>query len=82
MELPSIPDILARIEAFCRRHDMAESRFGREAVNNPALVSSLRGDDPNPTIKTLERVAQFMAEKDAEADQDGGLEGDVERDAA
>jgi hypothetical protein len=71
MDVPTLPDILSRIEAFCERHDMAESRFGREAVNNPALVGSLRGGG-NPTLETLQRIADFIAARDAEREASEG----------
>jgi hypothetical protein len=71
MDIPTIPDILARIEGFCERHAMTESRFGRDALNNPALVSGLRAGG-NPTLQTLERIAAFIEARDAEADHSPG----------
>ena len=69
MDVPTHDQLIERIEAFCRRHDMAESRFGREAVNNPAFVSGLRRDPPvSPTLETLNRVKAFMADTDATAE--------------
>lgn len=37
--------ILAEIEAFIERHGMAESTFGREALNDWSLISKLRGEN-------------------------------------
>jgi hypothetical protein len=57
MDIPNHAELLARIEAFCLRHDMAETRFGREAVSNPNFISGLRRDPPvSPTLKTLNEV--------------------------
>lgn len=68
MDIPTHSDLLSRIELFCRRHEMAESRFGREAVNNPAFVSSLRRDPPvSPTLDTLNKLRDYMSRKDEEA---------------
>lgn len=68
MEIPSHADLLERIEAFRARHgDMAETRFGRDALNNPAFVSWLRKGG-SPSLKTLQALAEFMAFKDAELD--------------
>jgi hypothetical protein len=68
MDIPNHAELLDRIETFCRRHDMAETRFGREAVSNPNFITGLRRDPPvSPTLKTLTEVQDFMARTDAEA---------------
>ncbi len=51
--------LLSRITAFIERWQMAESRFGRLAVNDGNLVASLR-NGRSPTVRTLERVEAFM----------------------
>lgn len=63
MHIPSQVELIAKIEGFCRCHDMAESRFGREAVNNPAFISGLR-DGKSPTLETLNKLSAFMTETD------------------
>ena len=72
MDVPSHDELITRIEAFCERHGIGESRFGREALNNPAFVSGLRDPRRSPTLDTLNKVASFMLERDAEqlADRD------------
>jgi hypothetical protein len=52
--------LLASIAEFCRRKSMAESTFGRLAVNDGKFVSRLR-DGARITPETLERVTAFMA---------------------
>jgi hypothetical protein len=67
MDIPTPEEFLAKVEDFCRRHDMAETRFGRDAINNPNFIAGLRRDPPvSPTLETLNRIAEFMAGKDAE----------------
>lgn len=52
--------LLDRIADFCRQTGMAESTFGRRAVNDGKFVSRLRdGARINP--ETLDRVGAFMA---------------------
>ncbi len=52
--------LLDRIADFCRQIGMAESTFGRRAVNDGKFVSRLRdGARINP--ETLDRVSAFMA---------------------
>lgn len=51
--------VLRTIEQFLRRHDMAPTRFGREAVRDPRLVFDLRnGREPSERMKR--RVEHFM----------------------
>src|SRR5436309_13302614 len=52
--------ILAQISEFCRQADMAESTFGRRAVNDGKLVARLR-EQKRITIDTLERIEAFIA---------------------
>jgi hypothetical protein len=54
------PGLLDSIAAFCRDKAMAESTFGRRAVNDGKFVSRLR-DGARITPETLERVSSFMA---------------------
>jgi len=66
MDIPNHAELLTLIETFCLRHDMAETRFGRDAVSNPNFIRGLR-DGVSPTLDTLTKVGDFMAEKDAAA---------------
>jgi hypothetical protein len=51
--------LLGSIADFCRRTGMAESTFGRRAVNDGKFVSRLR-DGARVTPETLNRVNQFI----------------------
>ena len=78
MQIPTKDQLLASIEAFRRRHgDMAPTRFGREATGEPQLIKSIE-EGRSPSLDTAQRIADYMARKDAEAAQDA----DPERDAA
>ncbi|MBV9842412.1 MAG: hypothetical protein JOY99_12935 [Sphingomonadaceae bacterium] len=51
---------LARIYRICERHGIAHSRFGRDAVNDPALIADMRnGRRLRP--ETRSRVAAHLA---------------------
>lgn len=54
--------LLDSISEFCRRANMAESTFGRRAVNDGKFVSRLR-DGARITPETLERVSVFLTTK-------------------
>jgi len=56
--------LLGSISEFCRRTGMAESTFGRRAVNDGKFVSRLR-DGARVTPETLQRVNQFMVKHGA-----------------
>jgi hypothetical protein len=51
--------LLDSISEFCRRANMAESTFGRRAVNDGKFVSRLRCG-ARITPETLERVSEFL----------------------
>jgi hypothetical protein len=53
--------LLKEIAGYCRRVGMAESTFGRLAVNDGKLVSRLRFGG-RVTMETVERVRAFMTE--------------------
>jgi hypothetical protein len=53
-------EILREISDFCRRTGLAESTFGRRAVNDGKLVSRLR-DGGRITTETLDRIRTFIA---------------------
>jgi hypothetical protein len=51
--------LIETIAEFCRRNAMAESTFGRRAVNDGKFVARLR-DGARITPETLERVSTFL----------------------
>jgi hypothetical protein len=53
--------LIAEISDFCRREGMAESTFGRRAVNDGKLAQRLR-DGKRITIDTLERIRAYMGQ--------------------
>ncbi len=53
-------EILSQISEFCRQADMAESTFGRRAVNDGKLVHRLR-EGKRITIDTLDRIQAYIA---------------------
>ena len=52
--------LLGSISDFCRRTGMAESTFGRRAVNDGKFVARLR-DGARVTPETLQRVNEFIS---------------------
>jgi hypothetical protein len=57
--------VLRKITLFLRHSGMKETRFGRDAVNDPRLVSDLR-KGRQPRAGTVSRIEQFIAARDAE----------------
>jgi len=64
MEVAAGGSLLGSISEFCRRTGMAESTFGRRAVNDGKFVSRLR-DGARVTPETLQRVNLFMVKHGA-----------------
>lgn len=60
------PDIIADIESFCSAVGMAESTFGRLAVNDGKFVRRLRSGG-RMWPETLARIRQFMEQSTKEA---------------
>jgi hypothetical protein len=60
--------LLDSISEFCRRANMAESTFGRRAVNDGKFVARLR-DGARITPETLERVSEFLTTQGVTAPQ-------------
>ena len=60
-----IDTLISDIEEYCRTHELAESTFGRMAVNDGKFVGRLRAGS-NVTTKTLARVRRFIGNAPAE----------------
>lgn len=58
--MSTINDIIARIERYCQRHKIAESTFGRMAVNDGKLIHRLR-DGGSITLETLSKIDGTLA---------------------
>ena len=54
--------LLAEIEAFCRRFGIAESTFGRQAVNDGKLCVRLR-NGKDVTLETAAKIRGFIDEQ-------------------
>ena len=54
------PDLLAEIRQFCADRAMAPTRFGKEALSDPAFVSNLEAGR-ECRRSTIQRVRAFMA---------------------
>src|ERR1700749_2591254 len=53
--------LLAQISEYCRQAGMAESTFGRRAVNDGKLVARLR-EGKRITTDTLDRIRVFLGD--------------------
>lgn len=62
MEIITDAQLLERIEAFLVKHAMSPSKFGREAMGDPALVFQLRDAKRSLSLKSAARVGDFMDE--------------------
>src|SRR5262252_5166892 len=60
-------ELLARISDYCRQTGLAESTFGRRAVNDGKLANRLRNGG-RITTETVDRIQAFM-----DANRNAGL---------
>ncbi len=61
----SAAHLLADIEAYCQQAGIAESTFGRQAINDGKLCARLRGGK-SITLSTAQKVQQFIKSNSAE----------------
>ena len=61
-------ELIHAIEKFCADTGMAETTFGRKAVNDGKFVGRLR-DGGRVWPETVDRVSEYMAARSAEAAQ-------------
>jgi hypothetical protein len=64
MDIPTHAELVAKIDSFLERHDMAPTRLGRDATGEPNLIPSIRAGR-SPNLDTLNKLADLMAEHDA-----------------
>lgn len=60
--MDSVDPIIAEIEDYCRRGGLAETTFGRQAVNDGKFVSRIRNGG-GVTTRTVARVRAYMRER-------------------
>lgn len=53
------PDLYAEIMAYCDARDVSKSRFGSEALNDPAFVTDLEGGR-ELRRNTVDAVRRYM----------------------
>lgn len=58
--MTSTQELLTRIENHCGQHKIAESTFGRLAVNDGKLVARLRSGG-SINLRTLMRIEEALA---------------------
>lgn len=58
--MSTISNLLAEIDAFLRDAAMAETTFGRHAVNDGKFVGRLR-EGAGVTVATVDRVRAYIA---------------------
>ena len=58
---------LARIEAAITAHGLSPRAFGEEAINDPSFVKRLRDNRNSPTVRTINRVDEFIAKLERKA---------------
>jgi hypothetical protein len=61
MNQNSANSLLQEIQEYCQQNGIAESTFGRHAINDGKLCSRLRGGK-SVTLATAERVKQYISE--------------------
>lgn len=71
--IPTLDQVVAKVDAFLARHGMAESRLGREATGESSLITTMR-EGRHPSLKTLNRLDDYMTEQDARLTAETGTD--------
>ena len=58
------PDIRTAVRRFLSKNEIAASRFGRDALRDPAFVRDLMHNGRQPRPETCERVLDFIASRE------------------
>lgn len=59
--LASDADILRQIEAYCGEQGVSVTTFGRRSIGDGNLVADLRAGKRSLTLKTANRIIEFIA---------------------
>jgi len=62
--------LLKEIEAFCDRHGMSETAFGREVACDNHMVSRIRREK-SLTTRRLDKIREFMRRRDTDVSSAG-----------
>jgi hypothetical protein len=57
---PSVAIMVKNIEAFCKDHGIAPSRFGRMALNDGNFLRAMKQGVRTPTVYTMSKVYEFI----------------------
>ncbi|APZ98053.1 hypothetical protein BWQ93_05835 [Sphingopyxis sp. QXT-31] len=60
MQTPLEKSLLAEVEAFLERTEVAPSRLGLDALNDGAVVSQLRAGTRSLSLKNADRLLAYM----------------------
>lgn len=60
--MSAIGQFLEEIEIFVNERGITESRFGREALNDPNFVANLR-NGRSPSFRTVDRVREYIRDQ-------------------
>jgi len=77
--MPGAESLLLEIESFCRKSGMAESTFGRLAVNDGKLCMRLRSGK-DVTLETANKIKSFINENPPPQADDGAFQDSVSAD--
>jgi hypothetical protein len=81
MQIITETALLKRIDVFLERHEMAPTTFGRQATGEPQLITSIR-NGRSPSLKVVNRLIEFMDQKDEEAATQAKLHAPLDAPAA
>jgi len=56
-------ELIIEIKRFLAKHRMAESRFGRDCLDDPKFLFQFFAGKRSPKLATVEKIKSFMKKK-------------------
>lgn len=60
MQIITDAQLLEKVEAFLAKHEIPPTRFGRDVMNDGALVFQMRAGTRSLSLKNAEKVVEYM----------------------
>ncbi len=64
---PVVQSLIDEIEAFRARTGMSATAFGTQSLNDGGFIADLVSGERHPSLKTMDRVRNFIASQSEEA---------------
>jgi len=72
---PTTPELAAAVRAYCRKHKVAETSFGRVVCNDLALMTRLSRPGYNPSLSRVREIITALGMPPSKLEQRAPVKG-------